>query len=508
MQQGSSRDLLKAIRTSREAVPIPAMAIIYDVLHDITEAEDICKSYEMKLQRYCTREWMQNTSLYDLMVVSTVLHRHGHIGGAELAMIAQRLLKAESQVGGPYKDETDEVSVVANIAAAYFARTVGIALPQVDDFIRREANVAELNPIDAYMLTEALPDVKQEASMPIVAAAFIIAARWRGGRVGAAQSRLLMTELHGEIIKGVDAQLASLRQPLQDVSCEVFQKVQRADKSREIALIPAFFGASLKESADESLYAPLGQANIYSWMAYTVYDDFLDDEGEAKFLSVANMSMRQALLRYRSAMPGNKEFGELLTEVFDAMDEANAWEVEQCRFRVKGDKVIIGSLPRYGDRSQLAKRSSAHILGPLALVAQQWSLSSRQARLVRKGLEQYIIARQLNDDAHDWLDDMKVGQASFVVTHLLRQLRVRPGEYDLESLLVRMKQYFWRHSAARVCDITLHHVKAARSAFAMSGIANLSKDFSSLLTKIERSTLQTHERQASEREFMDAYRNF
>lgn len=78
----------------------------------------------------------------------------------------------------------------------------------------------------------------------------------------------------------------------------------------------------------------------------------------------------------------------------------------------------------------LAQRAMGHVIGPLLELRDSDKLHSQQLA-IQRGLEQYLIARQLNDDIHDWKQDVSVGQITFVVAYLLKQLEVTPRTNNL-----------------------------------------------------------------------------
>lgn len=502
MKYTSLSEALEHIHNSNEDLTPSEAAVVHDLLHDVPAADNIRRRCEKVLQEYCHDRWLQLAPLHDVMIIAGMLYKYGQLDGGQLAVVVRRLLGAESQVGGPYVDSYGKVGLEVNVAVLYFAWASNITLPQVERYV--EAREGQLTLMQRYLVYGKLPDAAGINSGSIMAAALVSLSYWRATQQQIARPSNEST--YNKIVQAIATDISMLRQPLQPAALEVYEKILRADKNREIALMATFFGDCLKDAPNSSLYTYLGRANFYIWMAYTVYDDFLDEEGEPKYLLVANMAVREALGLYSLIGRDNRRFMRLSSEVFIQMDEANAWEVEYCRFKVSENAIEIGVLPKYGRRTQLAARSFAHALGPLAFVTQRWPPTSREARCIKKGFEHYLIARQLDDDAHDWLDDIKTGQVSFVVAYILRRLRIQAGRYELEELLVRMKKHFWQYSAQQICDITLRHIRSARDAFHASGIVELDSQFASLLTKIERSAQQTRARQISEHEFMSAYK--
>ncbi|HXH27207.1 MAG TPA: hypothetical protein VNG90_04890, partial [Candidatus Acidoferrum sp.] len=231
-------------------------------------------------------------------------------------------------------------------------------------------------------------------------------------------------------------------EPLRSIALAFLDQVCIADKNFEVTLLPQLFAQALdpQQPLTAAQSTMLGLAGLCGWMAYTIYDDFLDAEGDPAKLPVACVAMRTSIECFREALPNNSSFQEYVAKTFAAMDEANAWEVAYCRFSLADEQLYIGKLPDYGNADVLAKRSFPHVLGPMAVLAirsQKSTLS--QAHAVESAFRHYLIARQLNDDLQDWPDDIQAGQASFVATAILRDLGGTPGTYYLTKLLPLMQ---------------------------------------------------------------------
>ncbi|HSW37687.1 MAG TPA: prenyltransferase/squalene oxidase repeat-containing protein, partial [Candidatus Saccharimonadales bacterium] len=205
----------------------------------------------------------------------------------------------------------------------------------------------------------------------------------------------------------------------------------------EIINLPHYFNQSLAKPLAAKFNGSLinlGAANLFGWLAYTIYDDFLDDEGQPEALPIANVAMRNSLLCFAAAVP-NPDFQALVHETFDKIDGANAWEPANCRFQRLGDQLVVNKLPNYGNLAKLAERSLGHCLTPLAVLSLNGlSANSSAFQNLQKALKHYLIARQLNDDAHDWQEDIEKGQITYVVSQILAEAKVIPGKHDLAAM--------------------------------------------------------------------------
>lgn len=152
---------------------------------------------------------------------------------------------------------------------------------------------------------------------------------------------------------------------------------------------------------------------------------------------------------------------------------------------MKNGKVAIAELPRYGNGIVLAERAFAHALTPMAILASYPDSHDKDSRHIEIAMQHYLIARQLNDDMHDWVKDMQAGQASYVVTAILRDINVKQGTHDLDSLVREMQKCFRRKTMPNVCQCMLRNISLSRRHFAVSGLLQATNDIYALLDSLE-----------------------
>lgn len=271
-----------------------------------------------------------------------------------------------------------------------------------------------------------------------------------------------------------DAQCEALAPELRATTLEALRKLATSSNGPEIINLPHEFNQSLREpvpTTSKSFFTGLSLANLYGWLAYTIYDDFLDGEGQPELLPSANLAMRSSLHCFSQATPLRRSFQALTRQTFDTIDGANAWELTHCRFPVYGREILIDALPDYGDLSPLAERSLGHTLAPLAILIAK-GLGSRDLafRQARQAMHHYLIARQLNDDLHDWQADLQNGQITHVVNRILADLDLAPGPHRLPELLSKAKQQFWHITLKSLGQQTLQHIERSHQALDKSGL--------------------------------------
>lgn len=315
--------------------------------------------------------------------------------------------------------------------------------------------------------------------------------------------------IHSLVWGTAQQQLTTLDSDLQRASLVILADTKARDKRGEIALLPLFFARSLHAplKTPEDLLINLGLANVYGWMAYTIYDDFLDDEGDPKLLSAANVALRYSMASFRRALPEHTAFQYKVLRTFDVIDGANMWEVAHARCAVKDDTLHLRTLPRYGNAIRLAERSIGHALPVLGLIAaQDIKLDDPGTQQLEAALKDYLIARQLSDDLHDWEADVRAGRCSFVVTKILKDLKLAPGLYPLSQLIPRMQRQFWHETLGSVCELMARRISRARQRIEASRLFLPSTVLHTLLEGLETVIRRTQQEQSKAKDFLSAYR--
>ncbi len=303
-------------------------------------------------------------------------------------------------------------------------------------------------------------------------------------------------------------QCRGLNKELRLPTLETLKRIANSNNGFEITNVAWRFNQSLKKPAKlpDKFIETLGLANLYGWTAYTIYDDFLDGEGEPELISVANVALRRSLDCFSGVLPDNSKFQQFIRQTFDTIDGANAWELARCRFEVKGSKLMVGKTPDYGNSNKLAERSMGHALPLLAVLAAKGLEPADAAyRQTMRAFEHYLIARQLNDDAHDWVTDLQNGHITPVVAMLLTELKIKPREYDMAELIYKARKQFWLTALQKVCQQMTHHVQLSRRCLSRSGLLKTHDVISELLDGIEESIKDTLVQQNQATDFLKHY---
>lgn len=253
---------------------------------------------------------------------------------------------------------------------------------------------------------------------------------------------------------------------------KVLTRIITQDKDRQIVMLPWLVARAAEVKAAEPLLHSLATASLWGWAAYTIYDDFLDNEGDPVFLPSAVFAQRQLLATFEEILPDDAAFHEEIRQILNRLDQANAWEVTHCRGVVRDNKLFIDKLPDYGDYWQLADRSLGHTIAGMGV----FYSAGRDAKS-RKGLhdffKHYLIARQLNDDAHDWEEDLKLGHVNAVAVQVLQIWTVQHSltlGIDLVNDLEELQTLLWKEVIDKVCEDVALHIEQAKKAIRVAGM--------------------------------------
>jgi hypothetical protein len=255
---------------------------------------------------------------------------------------------------------------------------------------------------------------------------------------------------------------------LQAKATEVFTRILDRDRDGQVVHLPSIIATAAHINAKRHLVNNLAVASLWGWMAYTVYDDFLDNEGEPSSLPAAIFSHREMTRAFWQTLPNNPAFHNEVDATLTRIDQANAWELGHCRARVVKNRLQFAGLPDYGDYWQLADRSLGHSLPALGVFysAGEESGSARMNAL-RDFFRHYLIARQLNDDAHDWQKDLQTGHINAVAVRIIGQWRLAHPRKNVIHLVKEreaLELIMWEVIIDGVCRDIIWHAEQARGA--------------------------------------------
>lgn len=224
----------------------------------------------------------------------------------------------------------------------------------------------------------------------------------------------------------------------------------------------------------------LSLANLYGWMAYEMYDDALDGDGNSDHddpssIPCANLFLRLLTDTYSTLSARIPKIKFLFDETMMRVDNANAWEQKYCRIIAKNSDTVLDTIPQFGDHAMLADRSIGHAIGPLAeLLFAGYEVNSQEYKNMELFFRHYLIARQIHDDAHDWAVDISQGRINCVAALILKGFKERYPDIKkappITAIFPQLRELFWKESIDATVRLIVFHITEARRARALSPI--------------------------------------
>ena len=343
---------------------------------------------------------------------------------------------------------------------------------------------------------------------PALTAALMALALYRYDRKAAEEKNravsLKETRAAEAVRKNAHREIGHFHEETKKSCALLIDRTSAHDKKHEIRLLPYWWTRSMGKKANRRT-ALLGTANLFGWIAYRIYDDFLDGEGEAERLPIANLLHLKITLSYKKLLPAGHF--HLFERTMEILERANLWEALHCRFTYEDGKAIIKKLPSYGNYSIIAEKSLGHALGPLAVSAAAGA-PAKELALTSDFFVHYLIARQLNDDAHDWKDDLEKGFLNPANVLLLKEWKRKHGSFsfDRKKDMDALGVLFWKSVIGKVCRRIFYHTDRARAVLSRIPRVKDRGYMHALIEPLEASARQALAESRSAGEFIASYR--
>jgi hypothetical protein len=234
--------------------------------------------------------------------------------------------------------------------------------------------------------------------------------------------------------------------------------------------MPFYFYQSLKLAPNkekEALITKFGLINAYFWTAFIIYDDFWDEDEKAKpiLLPLANLMSRELVNFYFSFFRDYQGYSKYITKLLNRADNANYFETKNCRFinplKTKDDKLNLKKIKliNYGDYEIKFLPAATHLLGPLAIIASLgFKISDSEIKSLENFFRHYLIARQLNDDLHDFEEDLKRGHLSPAVNETFKEAKKQKLSLVSEA---ELKKIFWLKTLKTLSQEIIKEINSA-----------------------------------------------
>ncbi len=463
----------------------------------------------------CIKEGKFNSKYYTPLAAAYAISRwYDGSMKKELAVIVANLKQKDGTWGDTLSD-TLAISTLARLGAdeTVYAKAL------------RRLEGATCEAIPFYV--EAIKDkVVVRSGAEALTAAFCLKALELGHAAGGSNAReasvqpaaldiqdAVALRTHDEVLRRARETLSLFPRKTVTKIDSILERMTSRDPGRQITLLPYFFARGMADGGKvpDSLAIELGTANLLGWLAYKIYDDILDDEGEPGLLPVANVCLRAVTDSYRRILPA--EHQPLFDELMNATERANAWERESCRIGIlsaAGTVIEAATVPTYSNHAILADKSLAHALGPAAIlttVAGKGLFTDLRQTL--GFFRNYIIARQLNDDAHDWYTDLERGFANSVSAKVLKTYfgQIAPlTSCNVGGKKRELEGIFWDRIVDAVLVDISDHISQARKNLGRIGALSDTAYLESLLAPLERAVSKTAAEKRKTLDFLASYK--
>ena len=319
-------------------------------------------------------------------------------------------------------------------------------------------------------------------------------------------------KIHREIVKRVRERLDKLDRPVRDQALKSLSSTLKGDETHQITLLPMIFKNSLGDkgvTVNRELLLNLGEANWYGWGAYTIYDNLLDETTQPTLLPIANIFLRQLTSIFEN-LAGESEISDVFHQMLDKIESTNFWEINNCRLKVENGQIKFAKseLPDYGNYDNLFFRSCGHALGPITiLISMGFKQDSTEVTNLTSFFRDYIIAKQLTDDAHDFFEDLSAGNLTVPVVEVLKRLAEQDTHISLslESDKQAIQKIYWYKVINIICRDILKHIALARASLKKLSLIKEAGYFNKMLELVENSAEKALKEQKETLKFLKTF---
>lgn len=164
------------------------------------------------------------------------------------------------------------------------------------------------------------------------------------------------------------------------------------------------------------------------WIAYSLYDDVADGDAPIETMYEANEIMIDLILDLKEKYPR-----VFIKKIFRKMHKATIWEIQNCR--------NLEKLPRF--------RKNPHHSGEKSL-GFVFSCPVFPTRKIINYYREFLELKQLNDDAHDWKEDLDRGHITHANIGVARYMKKGgTNVYD----------YYWNHNMVGIIERYKMHIR-------------------------------------------------
>jgi len=269
--------------------------------------------------------------------------------------------------------------------------------------------------------------------------------------------------INKRIIKSVKNKLKQAGGAISIYGIKRLNVLQQNPDMQMITCIPYITQISLSNNSgsNSKVIENLCEATLLGWLAYDIYDDFYDNQGLSHDLSVANYCLRLLTGIFTSDyLP--VEFHDYFYSTMDIVDNANSAESLIRKVKIHSNKINISKnlIDSANNIPVPHTKSIGHLLGVIAVYSiNNKSLNSRLVKNAIQFFENYLDARQIIDDMHDWEEDLLLGK----INSVSREILIFANARDYRELSIEeMRKIFWENVVVRICKEVMNKLNKAK----------------------------------------------
>lgn len=420
-----------------------------------TEKEGIQQELTSWLIAKRKDDWNFNNDLLVVFIALSALLKIDSeiLTGEDLSKIISQLIQYESQEGGPYYSNliNKNINLETNIAIAYFLSLNKIELPNI-----------------TTLINNSIYQSKHSSLVDLLDAKLTNQPKNSSNTTSKEKDEMILKK----ILAAASLRFECLASELGRIATLEIKRTMDNNKDKQMSLISYYFKLALGSAGEvisDDFVTEAGLANIFFWTAFIIYDDFWDEDERAipSILPTANLYARHYIDFYLDFAKNYPDFKVFFHNLMDKLDAANTWETLHCRTKVVNFKFTIpNKIPEYDDYTLKFQPTSGQVLGPVAiLIKLGFKLNSPEVQNLINYFKNYLIAMQINDDAHDLIEDLGRGHLSTVVVMFLADWRKKypeSKEIDLVSDLPKIQKLFWFKTIRTASLLAIDFTKESR----------------------------------------------
>jgi hypothetical protein len=201
-----------------------------------------------------------------------------------------------------------------------------------------------------------------------------------------------------------------------------FYKLFPKERSYKALTVPICVALDLKDKLSKSDIVNLNDLSIaifFAWLGYTLQDEIIDKQRPKEFIPTSNTLIRIGWKYYYKLIEKYPTFEKEILEAFRICDKNYEWEAKSTKF----DKENLEKMLKRKWSYKYIKNRMEPYLTSLKFIPAFIGVDKKKEQHLYDFFASQVIIDQLNDDAHDWQEDSKLGTMTYVLSLLYSETK-------------------------------------------------------------------------------------